>query len=243
MGPYEMWPSLLSVEEEGLQDYGVDGSLRIFLPAASSSVVSCEEGWSLAFSPLWGSGPPQFYPLCHPGVSLYPGKKLRARSITRAVLSASCPEWHTLLLVAPFIGSLRRGAVMSPTELGSVDSIKGTSTFLEYPLMVPPAPSDVTVIFSTLLRLACLPALAVNSDSLVLGPSFVCLIHHTLAKFVETQEGAWSHHGIRANWLSSRTEKCDRTRMRCNGTWSDTWPVLKRNVLESFTEMGRCFEL
>lgn len=182
MGPYEMWPSLLSVEEEGLQDYGVDDSLRIFLPAASSSVVSCE-GWSLAFSPLWGSGPPQFHPLCLPAaqsqeeVSLYPGKKLRARSITRAVLSASCPERHTPLLVAPFIGSLGRGAVMSPTELGSVDSIKGISTSLEYPLMAPPAPSNVTVIFSTLLRLACLPALAVNSDSLVLGPSFGASSH------------------------------------------------------------------
>ena len=62
---------------------------------------------------------------------------------------------------------------MASAELGSVDSIRGILPFLERPLMMPPAPPNVSVIFLVPLC-SCLLCTGCEILTLpVLGPACV----------------------------------------------------------------------
>lgn len=117
---------------------------------------------------------------------------------------------------------------MTPTELGSVDPIKGTSTFLERPPHAATCSIKCQWHLSPLLM--CVPPCAGCELSLFSAGAPVCVPHHTWAKFVKLSEEPGAAMVSGACGLSSRTEKWDRTPERYDSQWSDTWPDPKHKM-------------
>lgn len=111
-------------------------------------------GWTLAFSPLWDSLPPQ----SHPSLSLSssdwrPNTKCKScpciqsegLRTTCPILSESCPTCTHLHSVVPLI--VERRGLGGLLRAGICWLHRGISDFLEHTLMMPPAPSNASVSF------------------------------------------------------------------------------------------------